>query len=174
MALVATCPPRQCGIATFTSDLARAIRQAEPATRIRWAAIDEGDGAHLYGPEVQWRMSQEDPASYAATAVQLNASAVDVVSVQHEFGLYGIWGERFEDHLAPFLEVLHKPLVVTLHTVLPEPSPSVREAVRQIGHHSAAVVVMAELARQILVDSYGLSADNVHVIPHGVPPVQPK
>jgi len=174
VALVATCPPRQCGIATFTSDLARAIKQADAATNVRWAAINEADSDHRYGPEVRWRVRQGDPASYRDAAKSLNASNVDVVLLQHEFGLYGAWGERFEDHLGPFLETLRKPLVTTLHTVLPEPSVSVREAVLCIGRHSQAVVVMAELARRMLVDDYGLDEATVCVVPHGVPPVEPR
>lgn len=175
VALVSTCPPRQCGIATFTSDLAQAIKQAEPATRLRWVAINEADSSHLYEPNVRWRIRQGDAVSYRDAAKHLNASHVDVVSVQHEFGLYGLWGDdQFEDHLAPFLETLRQPLVTTLHTVLPDPSPSVREAVRRIGHHSQVVVVMAELAKRMLVDDYGLIEAKVRVIPHGVPPVEPR
>jgi glycosyltransferase involved in cell wall biosynthesis len=97
-----------------------------------------------------------------------------VVSIQHEFGLYGIWGETFEDHLAEFLETLRKPAVTTLHSVIPNPSPSVRDAVRLIGRRSHIVVAMAELACHLLVDQYGLDADKVRMIPHGVPPIEPR
>lgn len=174
VAFVSTCPPRQCGIATFTSDLARAVKAADPTVRIRWAAINLAQSIYPYGPEVRWRIRQRQPASYREAAQQINASRVDVVSVQHEFGLYGIWGEPFEDHLTPFLEALEKPLVTTLHSVLPEPSESVREAVRRIGQRSQAVVAMAHLARETLVDRYGLAAEKVRVIPHGVPAVEPR
>ena len=171
--LVATCPPRQCGIATFSTDLSWALKQAEPGTDVHWAAINEPDSDHVYEAEVRWCIRQNDAASYCDAARQLNISNVDVVAVQHEFGLYGIWGKQFEDHLALFMETLRKPLVTTLHTVLPDPSPSVREAVRRIGLYSHAVVVMAKLAKRMLADDYGLPEDKVHVIPHGVPPVEP-
>lgn len=173
VALVATCPPRQCGVATFTSDLANAIKETDPTARVSRVAIDEPHSLHLYGADVRWRIAQGDPASYRRAAEYLNASNADVVSVQHEFGLYGVWGDTFEDHLAPFLDVLRKPLVTTLHTVLPDPSPAVREAVRRIGDHSRVVVVMARLARQLLVEQYHLDAARVQVIPHGVPPIEP-
>src|SRR3954452_678908 len=156
IAFVATCPPRQCGIATFASDLARAVRTADSTVRISWAAINSAESILPYGPEVRWRIRQRDPDSYRAAAEQINASSVDVVSLQHEFGLYGIWGETFDDHLAPFLEQLRRPLITTLHTVLPDPSPSVRDAVRRIGQHSRVVIAMAQLARQLLVERYGL------------------
>src|SRR5437773_4582960 len=156
VAVVSTCPPRQCGIATFTSDLVQAIKAADPAVRIRWAAINDAESIHPYGPEVRWRIRQRQPESYREAAAQINASNFDLVNVQHEFGLYGIWGDPFEDHLAPFLETLKKPLVTTFHTVLPGPSASVREAVRRIGQYSRVVVAMAELAREMLVQDYGL------------------
>ena len=173
IAFVGTCPPRQCGIATFTHDLAQAVREADPRVRVQWAAIDEAESIHPYGPEVRWRIRQGEPATYRRVAEQLNESRADVVCLQHEFGLYGIWGEPFEDHLVGFLEALQKPLVVTMHSVLPEPSSSVREAVRRIGLNSE-VVAMAEVARQLLIERYGLDPPRVHVIPHGVPVVEPR
>lgn len=171
VALVSTHTPRQCGIATFTSDLAEAIRRADPDIRTMWAAVDEQHSTHSYGPEVRWRIQQGSPGSYTEAAVALNDSDVDVVSLQHEFGLYGIWGETFDDHLETFLQTLKKPLVVTLHTVLPKPSPSVLEAVRRIGRRSQAIMTMAGRARTLLEQEYGLDPATVHVIPHGVPPM---
>jgi glycosyltransferase involved in cell wall biosynthesis len=173
IALVSTSPPRQCGIATFTSDLAEAMQTADPKARFSWAAIDEEHSIHTYGPQVRWCIRQRHPDSYERAASEINESNVDVVSVQHEFGLYGIWGETFEDHLAPFLETLTRPLVTTLHTTLPSPSPSVKEAVRRIGSHSQALIVMAHRGRTILEQEYGIDPSKVHVIPHGVPRTDP-
>ena len=173
IAFVATCPPRQCGIATFSSDLERAMKAADQSVLIQWAAINEATSIHLYGPEVRWRIRQGDPESYRAAAEHLNGAAVDVVSLQHEFGLYGTWGDPFEDHLTSFLGVLEKPLVTTLHSVLPDPSPSIRAAVRRIVQRSSQVVVMAERARSLLIQDYGIAERQVCVVPHGVPPVEP-
>jgi glycosyltransferase involved in cell wall biosynthesis len=170
---VATCPPRQCGIATFSADLERALKAADHSVLIQWAAINEATSIHVYGPHVLWRIRQGDPDSYRAAAERLNAAAVDVVSLQHEFGLYGTWGDPFEDHLTAFVEVLEKPLVTTLHSVLPEPSPSVRAAVRRLAHRSATLIVMAERARSLLIQDYGVHVEQVTVVPHGVPPIQP-
>jgi glycosyltransferase involved in cell wall biosynthesis len=173
VAFVSTCPPRQCGIATFSSDLERALKAADPSVLIQWAAINEATSIHPYGPQVRWRIRQGDPDSYRAAAEHLNVAAVDVVSLQHEFGLYGTWGDPFEDHLVSFLEVLEKPLVTTLHSVLPDPSPSIRAAVHRIVQRSQLVVVMAERARSLLVHDYGVAERRVSVVPHGVPPVRP-
>ena len=172
IALVSTSPPRQCGIATFTSDLARAMQAADPKARLSWAAINEENSIRPYSPQVRWCIRQGHPETYERAAVDINEANVDIVSIQHEFGLYGIWGRTFEDHLAPFLEMLTRPLVTTLHTTLPDPSSSVKEAVRRIGRHSKALIVMAHRARTILEQEYGIDPTKVHVIPHGVPPTE--
>ena len=91
IAFVSTYPPRRCGIATFTSDLIQAIRQADPSTRARIAAIDERNSVRAYGSEVRWRIRQGSPMPYRAAARAINRSNADVVCVQHEFGLYGLW-----------------------------------------------------------------------------------
>lgn len=173
IALVSTSLPRQCGIATFTADLVRAMQTADPGARFSWAAINEEYSIHPYGPQVRWRIRQRHPETYERAAADINTTNVDVVSIQHEFGLYGIWGETFDDHLAPFLETLTKPLVTTLHTTLPQPSPSVRAAVQRIATHSNAIIVMAHRGRTILEQQYGVDPAIVHVIPHGVPPTEP-
>src|SRR5207248_9933458 len=80
-AFVATCPPRQCGIATFSRDLEQALIAADPSTRIAWAAINEATSIHPYGPEVQWRIRQGQPTSYRQAPAELNSAAVDVVSL---------------------------------------------------------------------------------------------
>ncbi|MGO8870913.1 MAG: glycosyltransferase [Acidimicrobiales bacterium] len=147
------------------------------------AAIDEPSVLHPYGSEVRWRIRQGDPESYLAAAHAINASKTEVVNVQHEFGLYGTWGPRrmsqgrwvdaeYEDHLGPLLEALHKPVVTTLHTVLPRPDPSLRAAVRSIFSRSTDVIVMASTAIGILADDYGIT-DTPKVIHHGMPVIEP-
>ena len=104
IAFVSSSIPRRCGIATFTADVMAAVKAADPTVRCSVVAIDEPNSARAYGPEVKSRIRQRDPASYRAAAALLNESNVDVVNLQHEFGLYGVWKDGvYEDHLRPFL-----------------------------------------------------------------------
>jgi predicted GH43/DUF377 family glycosyl hydrolase/glycosyltransferase involved in cell wall biosynthesis len=184
IAFVSTYPPRRCGIATFTSDLIGAIREADPSTQSRIAAIDERNSVRAYGSEVRWRIKQGSALPYRAAARDIDRSNAEVVCVQHEFGLYGLWkgggfvGDHwieglYEDHLTPFLEELKKPALVNMHTVLPDPSPAIREAVRAISETAHGLVVMAETAVDILERDYGINQRPL-VIPHGMPHIEPK
>jgi len=177
VAYVSTWPPRRCGIATYTSDLIAATRAADPAVVARVAAIDEPHLLHPYSSEVLWRIRQGDPESYRQAASAINGSAVDVVNIQHEFGLYGVWhedeqGSIYRDHLVGFLRELRLPVVTTLHSVPPSPSDSMREAIREIAGLSDQLVVMAAGAVQILSDDYRTRAP-ISVIPHGMPLIAP-
>jgi len=136
-----------------------------------------------YGREVRWRIHQGTVDGYVSAARAIAASDIDVVCVQHEFGLYGLWRDEswessrwiegaYEDHLAPFLEEVRKPTLVTLHTVLPEPTPTVRAAVRRIAAAADRLVVMAESAMAILADAYGVTTPT-SVIQHGMPQIEP-
>src|SRR2546430_12790969 len=137
IAFIASAVPRRCGIATCTADLLAAVKAADPAVRCVAAAIDEPNAARAYGPDVRWRIRQGDVQSYRGAARAINESSVDAVNLQHEFGLYGVWRDGiYEDHCVPFLEALNKPVITTLHTVLPQPEPQIRETVRRIAEHS--------------------------------------
>lgn len=165
--------PRRCGIATFTADLMAAVKAADPRVVCTVAAIDEPNEARLYGGAVRWRIRQGEASNYRAAAEAINRSSADIVNVQHEFGLYGTWTDGvYEDHLRPFLEALRKPVITTLHTVPPEPTLSMREAIRSAAEMSDAIVVMAELATGILAEAYGIAQVPV-VIPHGMPAIRP-
>lgn len=172
---MATSPPRRCGIATYTNDLIAAVRSADPNLIARVAAIDEPHVVRPYDRDVLWRIRQGEADSYRRAAAAISVSKVDVVNVQHEFGLYGVWegdGAAYHDHLRPFLEELTKPVVTTLHSVPPAPAPAMREAVRKIAELSDAVVVMAGGAVGILEADYGIETP-VTVIPHGMPVIAP-
>jgi glycosyltransferase involved in cell wall biosynthesis len=175
VAYVSTFPPRACGIATFTSDLMSAVERSAPALRPWVIAIDDPSTACAYPPPVRWSISQYDASSWRDCASRLNVLPVDVVCIQHEFGIDG----RFEadgsyaDYLSGFLSVLTKPVVSTLHTVLPRPRPELRAAIRSLAAHSDAMVIMATSAGQILEQDYGLGPARRHTIPHGVPEIVP-
>ncbi|MBU6423179.1 MAG: glycosyltransferase [Chloroflexi bacterium] len=163
--------PRHCGIATFTADTLAAVGAADPSVRCSVVAIDEPGALRSYGEIVADRIVQGDASSYRAAAARINASDVDVVSVQHEFGLYGVHRDGvFEDHLVPFLEELRRPVVTTLHTVLARPEGWMRASVREIVALSSETVVMVETAAELLRSAYGV-ARRVRVIPHGMPAI---
>ena len=173
IAFVASAVPRRCGIATFTYDLMNAVKTADPAARLVHAAIDEPNAVRAYGPDVRWRIRQEDWRTYRDAALAINEANVDVVNVQHEFGLYGLWHDGiYDDHLKVFLEHLRKPAVVTLHTVPPRPEAWMRDAIRDASEHSDVVVVMARTAADLLRDVYGVAKEPV-VIEHGMPATEP-
>jgi glycosyltransferase involved in cell wall biosynthesis len=174
VAFISSAVPRRCGIATFTADIMAAVKAADPTVRCSVVAIDEPNIARAYGPEVKARIKQREPETYRAAATLINESNVDVVNIQHEFGLYGVWKDGvYEDHLRPFLLELRKPAVTTLHSVIPDPSPSLREAVRTIAEHSDELVVMAHTAARLLKSDYGITKTPV-VIPHGMPAIEPR
>jgi glycosyltransferase involved in cell wall biosynthesis len=174
IAFVASSVPRRCGIATFTADLSAAVKAADPTVRVVAAAIDEPGAARPYGPDVRWRIRQEEASTYRDAAIAISASNVDIVNVQHEFGLYGVWNDgAYDDHLRVFLESCTKPVVTTLHTVPPQPEPWARETVRSISERSEQVVVMGTTAARLLREVYGVSRPPV-VIEHGMPAIEPR
>jgi len=150
-----------------------AVESADPSITANVAAIDEPNSLRPYGSEVRWRIQQGKADNYRAASLGINASKVDIVNVQHEFGLYGTWKEGvYTDHLRPFLETITKPVITGLHTVPPDPTPSIREAVRRICALSEQVVVMADAAVELLARDYGI-VGRITVIPHGMPPIEP-
>jgi glycosyltransferase involved in cell wall biosynthesis len=174
VAFVASAVPRRCGIATFTADLMAAVKAADPSVRVVQAAIDEPNAARAYGPDVRWRIRQEDWRTYRDAALAINESNVDIVNVQHEFGLYGLWHDgTYDDHLKVFLEHLEKPAVVTLHTVPPQPEPWMRDSVRVASERSDVLIVMANTAARLLRDVYGVRKQPA-LIEHGMPAIEPK
>jgi glycosyltransferase involved in cell wall biosynthesis len=161
VALVSTYPPRQCGIATFTYDLAHAL--PAPWTVV---AIDEGCGTGVYGPEVGGVIRKHDRASYRRAAEALDAGGLQAVSLQHEFGLFGgEWGE----YVLELLEHLRAPVVATLHTSLRRPPRAAREIMEEILRLSAALVVPTRAGAALLREQYGPPRGPVYVVPHGVP-----
>ena len=169
-AFLASFPPRVCGIATFTADLAEAMDHANPhVPRSQIIAINAGSTAYSYGPRVRWTIERDQLQSYYCIAQQINRSPVQVVSIQHEYGLFG--GSAGE-YVLSFLEALEKPVVLTLHTVLEHPNTALRHLTEELARAAAGVVVLAERARQVLADYYPrVDVSQVHFIPHGTPSV---
>ncbi len=168
MLFLGSFPPRECGIATFTRDVVESFDRAF-GTKSEIIAIDEpGAEARAYPPEVVGRLTMEDLESYRDIAALVNAHPAEMLNVQHEYGLFGgADGEYFLE----LLRLIAKPVAVSLHTVLPDPSEEHRRLTRAICRLASSVVVLSETGRDILISTYGVDAGRITVIHHGVPDV---
>lgn len=166
IAFVGSFPPRRCGIATFTSDLAEAVGSAHPDVRCEVIALNDRASGHAYDDHVTFEISQETPEDYIAAAQALNESGVDVVSLQHEFGIFG--GASGE-HILLFCAELNCPLITTLHTVLERPTPDQRRVMERLIALSAKLVVMSKKGRQILERTFPAAKHKISIIAHGAP-----
>lgn len=168
---VGTYPPRECGIATFTQDLIRAIDQTF-APRITSKVIAMNVNAtetHPYSKKVIFQIDQRKDEDYKDAAALVNAAKdIKAVNVQHEYGIYG--GEQGEKLLL-FLQNLEKPVFTTLHTVLPQPEVKMREVTQGIIDASTGIIVQTKLAKSMLLESYSVDEKKISVIPHGIHPV---
>ena len=164
---LSTFPPTECGIATFTQDLVNAVDRTTLISRSEVLAI----GHHGQSPQyddrrVRFRINQQSLADYHEAAEYLNQSQVRVVCVEHEFGIFG--GE-LGSYVLPFMQALRRPVVLTLHTLLPDPEPQMRRATQEVVSRADRIVVMNTAAAQVLADQYGVGPDRIRHIHHGVP-----
>ncbi|KAB1087812.1 glycosyltransferase [Neorhizobium galegae] len=168
IALIGNSLPRRCGIATFTTDLQQAISTSPAGVKTAIVAMTDHGHAYDYPASVWLQIPDESLEDYIRAAEALNAGRFDVVCLQHEFGIFG--GEA-GSHILALLSRLEMPIVTTLHTVLAQPSPAQRRVLAQIVDTSAKVVVMAEKGRALLREVYGIPAEKIEVIPHGIPDI---
>jgi len=160
--------PRQCGIATFTTHLSEAIASAAPDLDCFVLAMNDGLHKHAYPGRVRFELSDNDLGAYTRAADFLNVNAVDVISVQHE---YGIFGGKAGGHLLNLLRELRMPIVTTLHTILSAPNPHHRRVMDELTSLSDRLVVMTDGSAAILRQVHGVSAKKIDMIPHGIPSV---
>ena len=161
--------PRQCGIATFTTDLCAALGAEFGAGRIFAIPVNDPDSNYDYPEEVRLELEQEDEESYERAAEFLNFNGNDLVCLQHEFGIYGGVAGR---HILALLRRVKMPVVTTLHTVLRDPNPDQRAVLEEIVRLSDRLVVMSAQAAEFLSEVYDVPAEKIDVIPHGVPDFQ--
>lgn len=166
IAMVGSYAPRQCGIATFSKDLRDALDDVLTPGAVRVLAMDDTPESYDYPGEVFFQIPQHKQSAYLPAADMLNVNQIDVCSIQHE---YGIFGGNDGSHILEFARDLRMPVITTLHTVLPDPSPGQRTVLRELIKLSDRVVVMSKCAEQILTDVYGAKAGRVAYIPHGIP-----
>jgi glycosyltransferase involved in cell wall biosynthesis len=167
-AYIATYPPSECGIATFTKDVVTSVAKYTPFSRPTVVAVKREHEIEPYERIVRFQILKEVRNSYLDAVKFLNESSVDIVSVQHEYGIYG--GPDGE-YVLDLVEALEKPAVATLHTVLQNPSPNQKRIIQELGRMCEVLIVMVKTGRQILLDVYGVDPKKVTVIPHGVPNV---
>jgi glycosyltransferase involved in cell wall biosynthesis len=160
--------PRQCGIATFTTDLCEAIAAQYSQTTCIALPVNDIEAGYAYPARVRFELPEKDIDSYRRAADFLNINNVDLVSLQHE---YGIYGGRAGSHILVLLRELRMPIVTTLHTVLHDPNPDQRRVLEEVAALSDRLVVMSERGAKFLHEVYGVLPEKIDLIPHGIPDV---
>jgi glycosyltransferase involved in cell wall biosynthesis len=158
--------PRKCGIATFTTDLRCAVAAEFPAMQCLVVPVNDIAGGYDYPAEVRFEIAEQDLPSYLRAADFLNITDVDVVCVEHEFGIFG---GPAGSHVLALLRELQMPIVTTLHTVLREPNTEQRRVMRELIRLSTRLVTMTERGREFLSEVYQAPAAKIDLIPHGIP-----
>lgn len=168
IAFIGTYFPRKCGIATFTTDVRAALAARLPAVECFVIPINDIEGGYAYPPEVRFEIKEQELSSYQRAADFLGHSDVDVVSVQHEFGIYG---GSAGGHLLVLLRDLHMPIVTTLHTVLETPNPNQKRVMLELIQLSTRLIVMSEKGAGFLRSVYHAPESKIDRIPHGIPDI---
>lgn len=165
--------PRQCGIATFTNDLASSLtnltgENLSDGRVVQITAITNNPDGYKYGPEVKFEIKEQNINDYKEAAYFINLSASEVVNLQHEFGLFG--GEDGSNILI-LTQNLNKPLVTTLHTILAQPTDEQLRIIRELGIYSSHLIALTPRAARILEKVYRIPKNKIVYIPHGAPDV---
>jgi glycosyltransferase involved in cell wall biosynthesis len=169
IAFVGDYVPRQCGIATFTADVLRSVTSAYPNTSAFVLPVNEDGRGYQYPSEVRFEIAEQDIASYKRAADFLNINNVDVVCLQHEYGLYG---GTAGSHLLALLRDLKMPIVSTLHTILEKPQLEQKYVMQQIVQLSTRLIAMTARSIVLLRDVYQAPPEKIDLIPHGIPDMQ--
>ena len=169
IAFVGNYLPRECGIATFTTDLCTALATEYGEERLFAIPVNDPDSSYAYPERVRLEIEQEDAASYERAAEFLNFNGNDLVCLQHEYGIYGGIAGR---HILAFLRKVKMPVVTTLHTVLRNPDSNQRVVLQEIARLSDRMIVMSEQSAQCLHEVYAVPNEKIDIIPHGVPDFQ--
>jgi glycosyltransferase involved in cell wall biosynthesis len=166
IAVIGNYLPRQCGIATFTTDLCSAISAEYGSARLLALPVNDTEEGYDYPARVRWSLAQDDLTSYQEAAEFLNFNNIDMVCLQHE---YGIFGGEAGSHILHLLRRLKMPLVTTLHTVLREPDPNQLMVMEEIAELSDRLIVMSQLSSQFLQEIFRIPSSKIDMVHHGVP-----
>jgi glycosyltransferase involved in cell wall biosynthesis len=167
--LVGNYLPRQCGIATFTSDLLQALAAESPGTDYWTVAMNDSQKGYDYPKQVRFEVYQNKLQEYQLAADFLNMNRVELVCLQHEFGIYG--GNN-GSHVLALLKNLHMPIVTTLHTVIQNPDPGKKAVMKELLRISNRFIVMSNMAIEMIKSRYSVDEDRIVFIPHGIPDTQ--
>jgi glycosyltransferase involved in cell wall biosynthesis len=166
IAVIGNYLPRQCGIATFTTDLCAAISAEYGTARLMALPVNDTEQGYDYPARVRWSLAQDEVKSYQDAAEFLNFNNIDMVCLQHE---YGIFGGPAGSHILQLLRGLKMPVVTTLHTVLREPNPGQLMVMEEIAELSDRLIVMSQLSSQFLQEIFKVPGSKIDMVPHGVP-----
>jgi glycosyltransferase involved in cell wall biosynthesis len=166
IAVIGNYLPRQCGIATFTTDLCSALSAEFGTARLLALPVNDTLQGYDYPERVRWSLAQDDVSSYKEAAEFLNFNNIDMVCLQHE---YGIFGGPAGSHILHLLRNLKMPVVTTLHTVLREPNPDQLVVMEEIAELSDRLIVMSQLSSQFLQEIFKVPGGKIDMVPHGVP-----
>jgi len=162
---VGTYPPKQCGIATFSMDLRNSLLKA--GNEVRIISVSDENHEYVYPPEVMFNIRQHHKSDYIKAARLINSSPfIDLVVIQHE---YGIYGNRDGELVMELVKLLRRPYVLVTHTVLPQPSKYQKQILNYLCHRSAGIVCMTRHSALLLADLYEAPEEVTSVIAHGVP-----
>lgn len=167
---ISTFPPVKCGIASFTEDLTASIAAGlNENFSITICALDKKDIRHQYPFPVSMVMDSYNLTSCIDTVNKINNDPdIELVCIEHEFGLYG---GNLGEFLLGFLALLDKPFIIRFHTVLPSPDEQRLKLVQKIGLLADKIIVMTSNSARLLTADYQLNPEKIIIIPHGTPPV---
>ena len=166
IAVIGNYLPRHCGIATFTTDLCSAISAEYGTARLLALPVNDTEEGYDYPARVRWSLAQDEVKSYQDAAEFLNFNNIDMVCLQHE---YGIFGGPAGSHILHLLRGLKMPVVTTLHTVLREPDSDQLMVMEEIAELSDRLIVMSQLSSQFLQEIFKVPGSKIDMLPHGVP-----
>jgi len=164
--LISSYPPRECGIATFTQDLKNAINEKfGNSFSLKICALENTNTSYAYPKEVKYKINTQNETNFTTLSEKINTDKnIAMVFLQHEFGLFG--GD-YGDYLLKFMKQVKRPIITTLHSVLPNPNKKLKKVVRKIADYSNFLVVMTNISKVILINDYGIAERKITVISHG-------
>ncbi|MFV5692141.1 glycosyltransferase [Flavobacterium sp. LT1R49] len=162
---ITTYPPRECGIATYSQDLIKALHNKfKNSFKIKICPLESNNEQHAYNDAIKYILNTDHPNAFINLADQINTNInLQMVLIQHEFGLF----KNNEADLKQFIKILEKPVIIVFHTVLPRPNPSLKANVQEIALETHSIIVMTNSAAELLVRDYGVAIDKITIIQHG-------